>query len=423
MNVPAVVADGEPAPERADVLLGRCPAMQEVYKSIGRVAPQDVTVLIRGESGTGKELVARAVYQHSRRADKPFAVINCAAIPETLLEAELFGVTAGAFTDAKRTKPGLFETAAGCTLFLDEIDALPLAMQSKLLTALEAKRVRGVGAVREQAVDVKVVAATPAELSARVAAGQFRADLYHRLAVLVLTLPPLRERGEDIVCLAQQFLQQYVVALDYAAMFHQFRREEHAARGRADAAIALCTEHGFAYYLGWATIIRGWTLTTQDQGEEGLSQMHQRMAALRATGGEARLPYYLALLAEAHGQAGQAEAGLTLLAEALARAHNTGENWWKAELYRLQGELLLSLSADKYTGTETCFHQALDIARRQQAKALELRAAMSLVRLWQRQGQRAEARELLAEIYGWFTEGFDTADLRETRALLEDLSS
>jgi tetratricopeptide (TPR) repeat protein/MoxR-like ATPase len=129
-----------------------------------------------------------------------------------LLEAELFGVTAGAFTDAKRAKPGLFEAAAGGTLFLDEIDTLPLALQAKLLTAIEAKRVRRVGAVREQAVDVKVVAATQAELSARVAEGRFRADLYHRLAVLILILPPLRERGEDIVCLAHEFLQQYAAA-------------------------------------------------------------------------------------------------------------------------------------------------------------------------------------------------------------------
>jgi hypothetical protein len=126
-----------------------------------------------------------------------------------LLEAELFGVTAGAFTDAKRTKPGLFEAAAGGTLFLDEIDALPLALQGKLLTAIEAKRVRRVGAVRELTVDVKVVAATQAELSVRVAEGRFRVDLYHRLAVLVLALPPLRERGADIVCLAREFIQHY----------------------------------------------------------------------------------------------------------------------------------------------------------------------------------------------------------------------
>jgi transcriptional regulator with AAA-type ATPase domain/predicted ATPase len=174
--------------------------------------PAVPTVLLQGETGTGKGLVARVLHDSGPRAQEPFLDVNCAAIPETLLEAELFGVTAGAFTDAKRAKPGLFEAAARGTLFLDEIDALPLALQGKLLTAIEAKRVRRVGAVREQAVDVKVVAATQADLRARVAAGQFRTDLYHRLAVIVLVLPPLRERGADIERLAQQFLQQYAEA-------------------------------------------------------------------------------------------------------------------------------------------------------------------------------------------------------------------
>ena len=132
MQVPAVL----PTEERVDRIIGRSPVMQEMCKMIGRIAPQDVNVLILGESGTGKELVARALYQHSRRADKPFLVINCAAIPETLLEAELFGFAAGAFTDAKRAKPGLFEAATGGTLFLDEIEALPLALQGKLLTVI-----------------------------------------------------------------------------------------------------------------------------------------------------------------------------------------------------------------------------------------------------------------------------------------------
>ena len=134
-------------------------------------------MLLQGETGTGKGLVARVLHDSGPRAQGPFLDVNCAAIPETMLEAELFGFEAGAFTDAKRAKPGLFEAAAGGTLFLDEIDALPLALQGKLLTAIEAKRVRRVGAVREQAVDVKLVTATQAALSARVAAGQFRADL------------------------------------------------------------------------------------------------------------------------------------------------------------------------------------------------------------------------------------------------------
>jgi DNA-binding NtrC family response regulator/tetratricopeptide (TPR) repeat protein len=202
-----------------DRLIGTCPAIVALRRQIQHLAAFDTlgnpavpTVLLQGTTGTGKGLVARIIHDSGPRAQGPFLDVNCAAIPETLLETELFGVTAGAFTDAKHTKPGLFEAASGGTLFLDEIDTLPLALQGKLLTAIETKRVRRVGAVREQAVDVKVVAATQAELSTRVAAGQFRPDLYHRLAVLVLALPPLRERGEDIVCLAQQFLQQYAAA-------------------------------------------------------------------------------------------------------------------------------------------------------------------------------------------------------------------
>ena len=167
--------------------------------------------------------------------------------------------------------------------------------------------------------------------------------------------------------------------------------------------------------------MQGWAQVAQGQHEEGLAQMHDGLATLRATGAALRLPYYLALLAEACGRTGQASAGLTLLAEALAQAHTTGESWTAAELHRLKGELLLLVSADNHTEAERWFHQALAIARRQQAKALELRAAMSLSRLWQQQGKRAEARELLASIYGWFTEGFDTADLQEAKALLDKL--
>jgi two-component system response regulator AtoC len=153
------------------------------------------TVLLQGETGTGKGLVARVIHDSGPRAQGPFLDVNCAAIPETLLEAELFGFEAGAFTDARRPKPGLFQAAAGGTLFLDEIDALPLTLQHKLLKAIEEKRIRRLGAVREQLVDVKLIAATQADLNARVLEGHFRADLYHRLAVILLHIPPLRERG------------------------------------------------------------------------------------------------------------------------------------------------------------------------------------------------------------------------------------
>jgi len=212
------------------------------------------------------------------------------------------------------------------------------------------------------------------------------------------------------------------VALAYTAMFRQFCREHHTAHERADELIALCTEQGFPYYLAWGTIIRGWALSEQGWGEEGVAQLSQGLASLQTTGGEARKPYYLALLAEAYGKVGKTEEGLTAVAEALELVNKTGERWYEAELHRLKGELLLQLSSDKQTDAEPCFHQALSIARNQQAKALEFRAATSLSRLWQRQGKRKEARHLLAEVYGWFTEGFDTADLKEAKALLEELT-
>jgi predicted ATPase len=205
-------------------------------------------------------------------------------------------------------------------------------------------------------------------------------------------------------------------------MFHQFRRERHAAQERAEAAMVLCTEQGFAYYLAWATIIQGWTLAEQEQAEEGIARMHQGLTALRVTGGMLRLPYYLALLAEVYGKAGQTEVGLALLREALAVVPATAEHWWEAELYRLQGELLLQASTRQtWPEAEENFHQALSVARHQQAKSLELRAAMSLGRLWQQQGKCDATRELLAPLYGWFSEGFETADLQEAKALLDAL--
>jgi predicted ATPase len=182
--------------------------------------------------------------------------------------------------------------------------------------------------------------------------------------------------------------------------------------------------------------MRGWALAEQGQGEEGIAHMRRGLAAWRVAGSEAGRTYYLSLLAEAYGNVGQAAEGLPVLAEALACAHTMGERCWEAELYRLKGELLLqsgvqalaseALPPDAGLQTrdaeaEACFRQALDIARRQQAKALELRAATSLSRLWQQHGKHDAARELLAPIYGWFTEGFDTADLQEAQALLAAL--
>jgi DNA-binding NtrC family response regulator/tetratricopeptide (TPR) repeat protein len=200
-------------------LLGQSAAIHGLRTQIRHLAAFDTlgnphvpTLLLCGETGTGKGLVARIIHDSGPRARGPFIEVNCAAIPESLLEAELFGFEAGAFTDARRAKPGLFEAASGGTLFLDEIDALMLSLQSKLLTAIEAKRVRRVGAVVEHPVDVKLLAATQSDLSELVRAGRFRPDLYHRLAVIVLELPPLRAQDDDILILAQFFLRQYATA-------------------------------------------------------------------------------------------------------------------------------------------------------------------------------------------------------------------
>src|SRR5262245_57231637 len=180
-----------------DRLIGQAPIVQALRSQIRHLSSFDAvgnvsvpTVLLHGETGTGKGLVARVLHDSGPRARGPFIDVNCAAIPETMLEAELFGFEAGAFTDAKRAKAGLFEAASGGTLFLDEIDAVPLVLQSKLLKIIEEKHVRRLGTVADQAVDVKLITATSADLQARVADGRFRLDLYHRLAVVLLELPP-----------------------------------------------------------------------------------------------------------------------------------------------------------------------------------------------------------------------------------------
>jgi nitrogen regulation protein NR(I) len=212
MRVPAVTED-EPIQEPADVLVGRCPAMQDVYKAIGRVAPQDVTVLIRGETGTGKELVARAIYHHSRRATAPFLAVNCAAIPETLLESELFGHERGAFTGAERKRIGKFEQCSGGTLFLDEIGDMTPLTQAKILRVLQAQQFERVGGNETIQTDVRIIAATNRDLEHLIAEEQFRSDLYYRLSVFPIVLPPLRERGDDLPLLVHHFLKQLGPAL------------------------------------------------------------------------------------------------------------------------------------------------------------------------------------------------------------------
>ena len=198
-----------PESSQATPLLGRSVVMQDLYKMIGRVAPTDSTVLLSGESGTGKELVARAIHQHSLRSDGPWVALNCAAIPEPLLESELFGHEKGAFTGAIERKPGSFEEASGGTLFLDEAGELPLTVQAKLLCALQEKEIRRLGGRESMPIDVRIIAATNKDLEGAVARAEFREDLYYRLNVIHLHLPPLRARQEDIPLLAQHFLTRY----------------------------------------------------------------------------------------------------------------------------------------------------------------------------------------------------------------------
>jgi two-component system, NtrC family, response regulator AtoC len=208
MRQPAVVAETVPDPDVDGAIVGSCPAMCEVYKAIGRVAAQDVPVLITGESGTGKELVARAVYQHGPRARAPFLVLNCAAIPENLLESELFGHEKGAFTGAERRRIGKFEQCNGGTLFLDEIGDMPLALQAKMLRVLQEQAFERVGGNETVRTDVRIIAATHRDLEAWSAEGKFRPDLYYRLGVFTIHLPPLRERGDDLPMLVHHYVRR-----------------------------------------------------------------------------------------------------------------------------------------------------------------------------------------------------------------------
>ena len=209
MRQPAVVAETAPDPDVDGAIVGSCPAMVEVYKAIGRVAAQDVPVLITGESGTGKELVALAVYQHGPRAKAPFLALNCAAIPENLLESELFGHEKGAFTGAERRRIGKFEQCNGGTIFLDEVGDMPLALQAKMLRVLQEQAFERVGGNETVRTDVRLIAATHRDLKAWSAEGRFRPDLYYRLGVFTIHLPPLRERGDDLPMLIHHYLRRF----------------------------------------------------------------------------------------------------------------------------------------------------------------------------------------------------------------------
>ena len=200
----AEVARSKPSAE----FVGDSPAMRKVHEVIARVAETDATVLVTGESGSGKELVARDIHRRSKRKDGPFVAINCAALPEALLESELFGHVRGAFTDATANKRGLFAEASGGTLFLDEIGEMPPGMQAKLLRALEERSVRPVGGTHEAAFDARLVAATNRDVESLVESGRFREDLYYRINVVHIDLPPLRARGGDVLALAQHFVNR-----------------------------------------------------------------------------------------------------------------------------------------------------------------------------------------------------------------------
>ncbi len=209
MREPAVFVDSAPDRDLEGAIVGSCPAMREVYKAIGRVAAQNVPVLITGESGTGKELVARALYQHGSRAKAPFLALNCAALPENLLESELFGHEKGAFTGADRRRIGKFEQVNGGTLFLDEIGDMPLALQAKILRLLQEQAFERVGGNETIRTDVRLIAATHRDLKTWSAEGKFRADLYYRLGVFTIHLPPLRERGDDLPVLIKYFVRRF----------------------------------------------------------------------------------------------------------------------------------------------------------------------------------------------------------------------
>ncbi|MGA2256681.1 MAG: sigma-54 dependent transcriptional regulator, partial [Thermoguttaceae bacterium] len=224
IRTPAMYDENGPPQVESDQMVGNSPPMQELYKSIGRIAPQDVTVLILGESGTGKEMVARAIYQHSRRSRAPLLAINCAAIPEPLLESELFGHERGAFTGADRRRIGKFEQADGGTIFMDEVGDMATATQAKLLRLLQEEEFERVGGNSTIHTNIRLIAATNQDLESLVAAGRFRQDLFYRLNVLTIRIPPLRERLDDIPLLLDYF---------FGRMNREFDRHVHSVSPEA----------------------------------------------------------------------------------------------------------------------------------------------------------------------------------------------
>jgi DNA-binding NtrC family response regulator len=287
-----------------DAIIGRSRQMQTVYKQIGRVAAMPVTVLIRGETGTGKELVARAIYQHSDRSKRPFIEVNCAAIPENLLESELFGHEPGAFTDAKTRRIGRFEQANHGSILLDEIGDMSLSTQAKLLRVLQNKRIQRLGGREVIDVDVRVIAATHRDLELAVQEKEFREDLYHRLNDAVVPLPALRERREDIPDLVRFFIQRYGVELG----------SPHPSMPTADAMSYLQQQNWPGNVRELRNVVRkalllaqGYPITRQDV-EEALAQTH----LTRPAGDQSIRSYVSELLAKArHGGLENVQAVLT----------------------------------------------------------------------------------------------------------------
>jgi len=231
-------------------------------------------------------------------------------------------------------------------------------------------------------------------------------------------------RSRETVTLAQQVPHPAALATAYQleGALYEFLGDAQVVRERAEALIALASKHGFASLLALGTVLRACALTEQGELEEGITQMRLVLDALRAAGAMLTVPHFLGVLSNAYGKWGRAEEGLTVITEAVDVMNKTGQLFYESLLYRIRGELLLSLSAENQAEPEDCFRRAIDVARRKNAKSLELRASTSLSRLWQNQGRKDEARPLLAEIYGWFTEGFDTRDLKEAKALLDELA-